>query len=737
MKSIIALTWKEYRQIRWFLIIGLAIFLIFPLYEDIDSYIHGYKHSYQMSAIMAVFFGGIFTIFVAVAITTADLRTKLDTFWLSRPINPLKLLTIKYIIGLTTTLLVISLPIIIQICFLRVSDFTVKPLYNNTFTLITIYSTAFIIGCLARKPVYATMLAVAAALLIYFLPVLIPPLRFLCPSEILLNDSFGIAYVISETLHGRTFYRNLFLDNQFYPYSFHHLLNIPFTTLTIYFTTNWLIYVALALASCPIAIFLSALTIRRNYRVNLNQKSILWSLGIIALLLWSTVAYQLGSNLTCLRRIPFGDEYYIDPLAVSPEKIAEAEKKHQSTNKSPGYDNSNGAVFDNQGRITAILVFPPNVWNIYCPPLLSDTGKAYFQYNESNVWSFGDERAQRSTHQFLCSIDLNQLPDPLIRIDAVIPVSVSSCCGNCCSSMPLLTEDNTYTYRLPVLWSPNEPENFFCRRLERNTDSTYSLYLCTFAISPDTARPTIINKLDITPYIEPSFQHNPPQITQGYKTKYSSAQEIISSSYRIFIYNKLIYMHYGDKYLAIDITSPAQPELVTAYNYRHSANFSETETYLPRFGLGLENFTLEDDINIAINFGFSSWPPESFDGTHLVKADRQGISVYEISQITDSHVTFTKVAHHSITPLESLLGTRISNIFLRNNQIYVSRGGSITVFDISDLPKIKKVGHYSSPNHIYNIAPMPDGNILAKTRHDFQIIAPPPSATTGHTSVQK
>jgi ABC-type transport system involved in multi-copper enzyme maturation permease subunit len=53
----------------------------------------------------------------------------------------------------------------------------VPVLIFHSFTLLTIYSIAFLLGCLVREAAKAAVLAIMATLLLYFLPVLVPPLQ--------------------------------------------------------------------------------------------------------------------------------------------------------------------------------------------------------------------------------------------------------------------------------------------------------------------------------------------------------------------------------------------------------------------------------------------------------------------------------------------------------------------------------------------------------------------------------
>lgn len=311
MRANRALAWKEWREIRWFLIAGLGAFVAFPLIEATFHYCRGYGFRSNMGNAIAPAFGGVFAIFVAVGLTCQDLRDKLTVFWQSRPISIWRWITTKYITGLVVVIVVCTTPLIMQIQMSKAyyPNRGLDSLYSflscHTFTLILIYSLSFVAGCLIRKAAYAAIFSMALTLLVYFLPLLIPPLSSL--SIFNLMEQWPLQIVKPSTLGpGLPWFGEKL-----------RIIKIPGgDDCALRYNIEWLRYVIIVLALSAVGIVLSAITVRRNWRLKMEHKFMLWFLGVIGLLLLSTLAFQIGSNMTCLQRINlpakgFGSVYSI------------------------------------------------------------------------------------------------------------------------------------------------------------------------------------------------------------------------------------------------------------------------------------------------------------------------------------------------------------------------------------------------------------------------------------------
>jgi ABC-type transport system involved in multi-copper enzyme maturation permease subunit len=305
---------KEFRQVRWFLFWGLVIFLVFPLLEAITSYQKGHAFRTDMPEGIVLFLGGFFAIFTAVGIVCPELKKGLLIFWRSKPIAIWKWILLKYAVGLFVILIVCIIPIIMELVLHRFAspnrrqDFVYTVLNSHTFTIILIYSLSFLISCLIRKTTHAAILSLALMLLIYFLPVLVPPLEGFSIINLLFHFEtpfrMGLAEAgnkyVGEGLFGAS--------NHQWGYSYGSpkmaWLHLPGgKALIVHYISGYFLFILTMLAISLISVVLSALAIKRNWRVKMGQKLLCWSLGVVVLLIFSTIAFTVGSNLKCQKMI--------------------------------------------------------------------------------------------------------------------------------------------------------------------------------------------------------------------------------------------------------------------------------------------------------------------------------------------------------------------------------------------------------------------------------------------------
>jgi len=295
MKASIALIWKEWREVRWSLFAWSLIFIGFPLFVAFFNYLHNQRFYSPIGAVIASGFGAICAIFVASGLTCPDMRVKLLNFAISKPININKWVAIKYFAGLAVLIFVYLSALIIE-CYTSMGreHYSYEALYalmnTHTFTIILIYSLSFFIGCVVRETAYAAIVSVAVALLVYFLPLLFPPLGAFSIFNIMEQWTVQTVHLSRLESGGPWFGEKL------------RILRLS-GDLGIRYNIEWLRYVVVAVISIALSVIFSALAIKRNWRLKAGQKSALWSFGIVGLLLLSGLAFQVGSNLKCIQQI--------------------------------------------------------------------------------------------------------------------------------------------------------------------------------------------------------------------------------------------------------------------------------------------------------------------------------------------------------------------------------------------------------------------------------------------------
>jgi hypothetical protein len=265
-RQIAALLWKEAREARWFLFVGLLVFLVLPIIGGLQA-MSTYRYSFQIDAVIAVLpLGGLLAIFIAVGATARDLQDSLLVFWRSRPVGTVRWLLIKYAVGLAALLLVCQLPLIVQAYLEDRQSWRLMEallpamLWAHPFVLMAVYSVAFLAGVLLRRVAQAAMVAIAAELLVYFLPYVVPPLSF-ATFPPMSREMLAAAHVIP--LAGAMLGASL---------------------------------VCLALACIAVA---------RDWRIEADRKITYWSIGLAALILIGLPAYHLGTNLPMLDQADF------------------------------------------------------------------------------------------------------------------------------------------------------------------------------------------------------------------------------------------------------------------------------------------------------------------------------------------------------------------------------------------------------------------------------------------------
>jgi hypothetical protein len=296
-----ALIWKEWREVRWFLFAGLAIFLGFPLLEASQVYLRGHAFCSNIPEGMVPSLGGVFAIFVAVGATSRDLKDKLACFWQSRPVGIWRWAVAKYLLGLLVVLLVCCIPLVMEFFMFkaagRQTGFICSVLFCHTFTLVLVYSLSFLMGCLIRSAVYATIFSMAVTLLIYFLPMLVPALEGFSILNIMEQRPLQLVMLGEWGGGGPWFAGKL------------RIVRIPgFSEWVLHYNIEFLRYVVFALTCSAAGVVTAGIAVKRNWRLRVGQKLMFWSLGGVAFLLFLTFAFQVGSNLECVEQIPLESE---------------------------------------------------------------------------------------------------------------------------------------------------------------------------------------------------------------------------------------------------------------------------------------------------------------------------------------------------------------------------------------------------------------------------------------------
>jgi hypothetical protein len=287
-----ALFWKEWYEVRGFFVVALFVFLGLPLIGAAEDLVA--RQRFELSAAMWVFaLGGLLAVFIGVGTVVRDLNGKLEEFWRSRPVSVSRWLIVKYFTGLALVLAALAIPLLVEMAVNRKQDEigvgSSLILAWHPFFWAAAYSIAFALASLVRRGAHAAMLAISALLLLYFLPLVIPPLRFL-----------SLSWVIDQSASPQVDHHGRIL-------AIYH--RIPWAPSVLY-RPGQLWFVAGMVALCAIALAISVIAVRRDWRVESGQKTMYWSIGGAILLVFCSAAFQVASNLSILQTIDLPPSTY-------------------------------------------------------------------------------------------------------------------------------------------------------------------------------------------------------------------------------------------------------------------------------------------------------------------------------------------------------------------------------------------------------------------------------------------
>jgi hypothetical protein len=266
-KQLASLAWKEWHEARTYLWIGLGVFLGLPIVAGIEA-MWQYSRRFEVASTpWVLMFGGILVVFVAVGTTCRDLNGRVEEFWRSRPVGIVRWLLVKYAVGLTIAVLACAIPMIAEFLVDRINGVVRQDLslraYIEMFLEIAalfllmvppLFSLAFLAGCVVRRAAHAAMLAFAAALLLFLLPILLPPLKW-------------------------------------------------FNWEDVEWGENAAPYAAALVAISVITLVIAMIAVRRGWRVQSGRKLMYAAVAVVILILLGSAAYQLGTDMPILQEI--------------------------------------------------------------------------------------------------------------------------------------------------------------------------------------------------------------------------------------------------------------------------------------------------------------------------------------------------------------------------------------------------------------------------------------------------
>ena len=620
MRQTTALLWKEAREHRWLLVASLALFLGFPLLmAAIASHHPRYPRFYSDEGEGVVLgLGGLLAVILAVGTTCRDLGGSLEGFWRSRPIGLGKLLLTKFAVGLCVLLLVTCGTLVMQLVMYAKAlgpwhkSSSVGILLVHTFTLILVFSVSFLLGCLVRHAARAAVLSVMAGLLIYFLPMILPPLGWVSVFNIILG------------VRSRTHWRLWVAAN----------------------AEDLVPFVTVMLAGSTVTVALAFLAVQRNWRLRVNKRFLAWMLVGVLLLLWTTAGTQIGSNLRAEQIIP------LPPAGGDMENRALSE-------------------LECDGRRGVVLTFKGHEWS---------------NWNEA---MYG-----------LRVFDLDEE-----RITAPVPL------GGTNPALWGLRPGSS------VAWSPSEPDRVYVLwggvkwNGGRSTLTEVVLHTVVF----DTEGGKIRHTLDLMPHVRD-------------KSRFTS---------RVRMHNNRIYVCLrGEELLLIDITGRDAPALMESRRLdrwglrlrRRKPGQWRSEALIGIDLLPLDGLTQQERIKTTVALTSREFRLAAENDLLVVMAPRKHLTTYRIIPETADYVRLEMLGRRFVTPLERIVGNWPRKLAVRDGLAFLIGGTGyrgVTVFDLRDPTRPRRVGHYAAPGEYFNdIVPLPGGRVLVADKNLHVLAAP-------------
>jgi hypothetical protein len=273
MKRIGNIAWKEWREIQAFLYIALFVFIGLPFIGELERTWHTNRPLEIQTGPFVILLGGLLAVLIAVGSTCRDFQGHLEDFWRSRPLGVSRWLAIKFVIGLMVTLGSCDLAWAVNVWTIRNDMSFINWWMMMAFCSLqwtAIYSLAFLSGCLIRKMANAAMIAIAAMLLVYFLPALLPGSIFATSGN---EAEIGTAGFVGGML-----------------------------------------------AVAAVGFILALISARRDWQIQSGQKLMYGSVSTAILILLATIAFERGSNLPSLDTINI-PQSYLDKFKGTPVEI--------------------------------------------------------------------------------------------------------------------------------------------------------------------------------------------------------------------------------------------------------------------------------------------------------------------------------------------------------------------------------------------------------------------------------
>jgi hypothetical protein len=297
--------WKEWRQQRLLFGLGAVLGILFPLFDLLHK--RGDGRWTQAGSMVVFIFGALYALILAVATTHDDVQHGASEFWQSRPVRAGQVFTTKLLLG--AVLLLAAFVFVESLDLARGDMWRSRRAAWNILTVtwpiaVLMFSATMLFTALMRDSAKAVMAAIWFGLLIYFLPLLVGGLRWMNVFDMLFEGGRGQPSILMDIVapmlpaYGHAT-RQVVSGPVAVPVPVVHetLTQWVWRVVGSPAYLRYLAFVTVMVAGSAGCLVLSVAAVKRQWLWQPGQKTLAWTIGLSAAVIFSLAMFQVGHNL--------------------------------------------------------------------------------------------------------------------------------------------------------------------------------------------------------------------------------------------------------------------------------------------------------------------------------------------------------------------------------------------------------------------------------------------------------
>ena len=285
--------WKEWRQQRGLVLFGICAGILWPLIEMASSYATRKVWFTNFGSGIVAGGGAVFAVFLAVATGYADLRPGIDTFWQSRPVRIRRVFLVKLLIGMFLLAVAFAVVMVPDLWtgLLRGSglpEFVWTVFWTTWPVAVLMFGAGLFFLALTRDMAKAAFVTIWFGLLVYFLPLFLNTLQPLNVIERIANDQTNLVRDVVQILQSKRLPQGLSWPQRIWFILKYGHVQVRYDAL---------LFVGAMLGSALAFTLLAVQAVKRNWRWQPGHKTIVWTLGASAALIFAITLFQVRVDL--------------------------------------------------------------------------------------------------------------------------------------------------------------------------------------------------------------------------------------------------------------------------------------------------------------------------------------------------------------------------------------------------------------------------------------------------------